>query len=320
MKVFMTGATGVIGSRAVPILLRNGHDVTAVTRSPQASRQFEQSGARVVQVDLFDRSAVARAVAGHDTVINLATHVPRSGTSMFFRSAWKENDRLRAVASATIVDACLETGIERFVQESFAPVYPDRSDQWIDEETPISPVRYNETIVDAEASAQRFTASGRSGVVVRFGAFYGPDSVQTRELIGWIRKGWGPLPGPDTAYISSVSHDDAAAAVAWAVGVPSGIYNVVDDDPVTHRVFVDTLAAAVGVARPKLPPRWITPLMGSVGELLARSVRISNRKLRRSSPWTPRYPSVRDGWPAVVAATRTESNQYDSHKARVNVR
>jgi nucleoside-diphosphate-sugar epimerase len=320
MNVFMTGATGVIGSRAVPILIRNGHGVTAVTRSPQASRQLEQAGARVVQVDLFDRAALARGIDGHDTVINLATHVPRSGTAMFFRSAWKENDRLRTVASATIVDACLETGVERFIQESFAPVYPDRGDQWIDEQTPISPVRYNQTVVDAEASAQRFTEAGRTGVVVRFGAFYGPDSVQTQELIGWIRKGWGPLPGPETAYISSVSHDDAAAAVAWAIGVPPGIYNVVDDDPVTHRVFVDTLAAAVGLARPKLPPRWLTPLMGSVGELLARSVRISNRKLRHSSQWTLRYPSVRDGWPAVVAATRTESGPYDSRSVHVNPR
>ena len=68
------------------------------------------------------------------------------------------------------------------------------------------------------------------------------------------QRGWGPLPGRSTAYISSVSHDDAAAAVAAALSLPAGAYNVVDDEPVTHREFFDTLAAALDVQRPKLPP------------------------------------------------------------------
>jgi hypothetical protein len=70
---------------------------------------------------------------------------------------------------------------------------------------------------------------------------------------------------------------------------------------VTHREYFDSLAAALGVPPPRLPPTWVTPLFGSIGKLLARSLRISNLRLRSSSPWAPRYPSVREGWPSVLA-------------------
>jgi nucleoside-diphosphate-sugar epimerase len=119
-------------------------------------------------------------------------------------------------------------------------------------------------------------------------------------MVQWVRRGWGPVPGPGSAYISSISHDDAAAAVAAALSLPAGAYNVVDDEPVTHREFFDALAAALDVPRPKLPPPWLTPLFGSLGQMMARSLRISNRKLRSVSTWAPEYPSVREGWRAVV--------------------
>jgi 2-alkyl-3-oxoalkanoate reductase len=301
MNIFVTGATGVIGRRLVPILRRTGHEVTAVARSAESRHQLERHGAATVDVNLFDSHALARAVAGHDVVINLATHIPHSSSAIFLPWAWRENDRLRRFASSAIVDACLSTGVATFIQESFAPVYPDCGDWWIDEHMPISPVRYNRTIADAEASANRFSKAGRTSLVLRFGAFYGPDAGQTKDFIEFVKKGWGPIPGSPDAYISSVSHDDAATAVATALTLPSGTYNVVDDEPVTHRVFVDSLAAALGVDRPKLPPKWMTPILGSLGELLARSLRISNGKLRQASQWAPEYPSVRDGWAAVVA-------------------
>ena len=300
MNVFMTGASGVIGRRAIPVLRRAGHTVTATLHSEQSRERLARIGVRTVAVSLFDRDDVARAVTDHEVVINLATHIPRSSLQMFLRGAWRENDRIRRDASAALVDACLASGVSRLIQESFAPVYPDCGDRWIDEHTPLRPVRYNQTVADAEASAGRFEANGRTAVILRFGGFYGSDAWQTRDMVRWVKRGWGPLPGPATAYISSLSHDDAAAAVAAAVSLPSGAYNVVDDEPVTHREFVDTLAATLNVRRPKLPPLWLTPLFGSLGELMARSLRISNRKLRSASTWTPQYPSVREGWRAVI--------------------
>ena len=300
MDVFVTGATGVIGRRAIPMLRRQGHSVTAAVHAGRSRELLARMGATPSAVSLFDADGLARAMRGHDAVINLATHIPHSSTQMLLPGAWRENDRIRRDASAALVDAALASGITRFVQESFAPVYPDSGERWIEEHTPISPVRYNRTLADAETSAGRFQETGRTAVVLRFGGFYGSDALQTREMVGWVKRGWGPLPGPASAYISSVSHDDAAAAVAASLSLPPGAYNVVDDEPVTHREFFDTLAAALGVPCPKLPPPWMTPLFGSLGQMMARSLRISNRRLRSLSTWAPEYPSVRQGWQALV--------------------
>jgi 2-alkyl-3-oxoalkanoate reductase len=305
MRIFLTGATGVIGRRLVPLLREAGHHVTAVARWRGAHAQLERHGATAVAVDLFEPGAVRRAVAGHDAVVNLATHIP-DPSRMFLPWAWRENDRLRREASAVLSDACVASDVTRFIQESFAPVYPDCGDQWIDESTPIKPVRYNRSILDAESSARRFGFSGRTAVVLRFGAFYGPDALQTTQFIKYVSKGWAPLPGPATAYVSSVSHDDAAAAVAAAITLPAGTYNVVDNEPVTHKVYAESLAEALQVAPPKLLPPWVTPLFGSLGALAARSVRISNRRFRSASDWTPRYSSVRQGWGVLLAQVRGE--------------
>ena len=151
MRIFLTGATGVIGRRVLPLLVGLDHSVTAVAHRAQSRSEIELVGAVLVQVDLFARDAIQRAVAGHDAVINLATHLP-AGLRMFLSGAWAENDRIRRIASANLVDAAIAGGVTRFIQESFAPAYPDRGDACIDERTPIAPVRYNRSVVDAERS------------------------------------------------------------------------------------------------------------------------------------------------------------------------
>jgi nucleoside-diphosphate-sugar epimerase len=284
----------------VPALLQAGHDVTAVVRSMARARSFALRGAVVREVDLFEPDSLPAALEGHDAVINLATHIPHMSMGMLAPSAWRENDRLRQIASANLVDAALATGVRRFVQESFAPIYQDKGDEWIDERDPVSPNRYNRSVVDAERSASRFTERGGTGVILRFAAFYGPDAEQTKAMVTAVRYGWMPLLGPEYSYYSSVSHDDAAAAAVAALEVPAGIYNVGDDEPMRHRRLANTLAEALGVPSPRLPPAWTARLAGSFGQMLARSLRISNRKLRGASGWIPRYPTVREGFEAVA--------------------
>jgi len=292
VRVFVTGATGVIGKRAVPLLVAAGHAVTAVGRTPEKRAALERVGATAVAVDLFDPAAVRSAVAGHDVICNLATHIP-SSSRMLLPWAWRENDRVRRLVSAHLVEAALAGGVQRFIQESFGLIYPDRGEAWIDESVRLEPARYNRSVLDAERAAAHFTEGGRTGIVLRFAGFYGPDSPILLDMIKFLRKGWLMLPGPADAYCSSVSHDDAATAVVAALGARPGVYNVVDDEPVRHREYADAFAAALGVKPPKLPPAWMTHLSGSLGETLARSLRISNRKLRDECGWAPKFASVR---------------------------
>jgi nucleoside-diphosphate-sugar epimerase len=300
-QVFVTGATGVIGERVVPELIRRGYRVTAAGRTEEKRAQLAAMGAVAIPLDMFDPAAAQSALIGHDTVINLATHMPSSTFRMLLRREWYENDRIRREGSATLVSAALATGVRRFIQESFAPVYEDGGDRWIDEQWPVRPVPYNLTVLDAERSARRFTEAGGTGVVLRFAAFYGADALM-RDIVRVVRRGWSPLPGSADAYWSSISHEDAAAAVIAALEIPAGIYNICDDEPLIRRELVDTLAAAIGVRPPRLIPTLLTRLGGSLMELWSRSQRMSNASFKRASDWMPRLPSVREGYAEVVRA------------------
>jgi len=300
-RVLVTGATGAVGRRVVPQLLARGQRVTALARTLEKRARLAALGADAVALDLLDADAARRVVEGHDAVINLATHMPPSLLRMLLPWEWRENDRVRRQGSAALVDAALAAGTSRFVQESFAPVYADGGAEWIDESWPLRPAPYNRTVLDAERSASRFTAAGGVGVVLRFAAFYGADRL-LRDLVRAVRHGWAPLPGAATAYLSSVSHEDAASAVVAALDLPAGAYNVCDDEPLTRREWADALAGAAGAPRPRLLPRWLAAVGGTTAELLSRSQRMSNAKLRRAAEWAPRWQSAREGLRAAVGS------------------
>jgi nucleoside-diphosphate-sugar epimerase len=281
-------------------LLTAGHEIGAMRRRPESEPALAALGATPVHADFGDPASLRRAVSGCDAIINLATHMPRLDWHAMLPGAWKENDFIRKTGSANLARAAIDAGVAVFIQESFAPAYPDRGDAWIDETVDLAPARYNRSIGDAERAALGFAAAGRRAVILRFGAFYGPDAEQVADLVGSVRKGWAPLPSRPDAFISPVSHDDAAAAVAAALGAEPGVYNVVDDEPLPRSDFYGGLARELAVPPPKIPPAWLASLMGSVGPLLARSQRVSNRKLKMASDWTPAYPSMREGWPATL--------------------
>lgn len=299
MRIFITGATGVIGSRAVPLLLQAGHTLTAASRSERNREALRRAGAAPVNVDLFDVSSVRRAIAGHDAVINLATHIPSSAVKIMIRWAWRTNDRIRREASAAIATAAIAEGVGRMIQESFALIYPDRGDAWIDESVPVAPTSYNRSVLDAERSAQRFMESGGAGVVLRFGGLYGPDALLA-EMLNMMRRGMSPVPGDPGAFLSSLSQDDAATAVVAALGVPAGTYNVVEDEPMRRGDWTRSLATAAGIPVPRPIPAWMTAIGGSMLRLMSRSERVSNRRFRDASGWAPKYPKASDAWGDVL--------------------
>src|SRR5579885_1562409 len=284
-RVFIAGGTGVIGRRVIPALVRAGYNVTATARSSASADRLRGMGAEPVLVSLFDATALRRAAGKPDIVINLATHMPSSTTQMMLPWSWRENDRVRREGSANLAAAARATGADCYIQESFAPIYADGGVQWIDETWPVAPVRYNRTILDAERAANTFTREGGRGIVLRFAFFYGPDAFTVRDMIAMARKGLAPMPGKPEAYISSVSHDDAASAVVAAITATSGTYNVVEDEPTTRAEWTAALARAVGVEQIKPIPKPLEVLGGPIVGLLGRSLRISNRKFRDVTGW-----------------------------------
>lgn len=196
MRIFVTGGSGVLGRVSLPLFASRGHVVVTPKRE---------------ELDLFDPDAVRVAVGGADAVVHLATRIPP--LDRFDEpGAWAENDRLRTEASRLLVDAAL-LDAELYLQASITFVYPP--DRPVDEETPVGDVAPRlRSSLDAEAEAMRFAASGRRGVVLRFGLLYGPGT--------WSE---GPNPSSD----ASLHVDDAGTALDLALGAPSGLYNVVAD-------------------------------------------------------------------------------------------
>ena len=284
-KIVITGSTGVIGRRAVHELLAAGHRVTGVTRSARGREQLERVGARAVEADVFDEASLRRAFDGADAVVNLLTHVP-SADRMADPSSWEENDRVRTEASAAIARAAQSARVQRLVQESIAFVYADGGDAWLDEDAPVAGGGVTTTALTAERNARELFEGDT--VVLRFGLFMGPDSGSTRAALEAARGGASIAVGPPGAYRPTLWLDDAAAAIAAALRAPAGTYNVADADPLTNAEIDAALAAAVGVQalRPQAPQDGP----------LARSQRVSSRRLRDASGWAPRMRAGTEIW------------------------
>lgn len=295
MKIFIAGATGVLGRRVVPSLADAGHDVVALARSDAKAEGLRAQGASTLAVDLFDAAAVASAVRDSDVVINLATAIPPA-SQMLRRSAWRTTDRLRSDASRNLVDAALGTGASRYIQEALGFVYPDHGSAWIDEDTALDAPAYTRAVLAAEQQTRRFADGGGTGIALRFGLFYCADSSQTRELVALTRRGWLPMPGRGGAYQSWVHVNDAASAVVAALDAPSGAYNVVEDHPLTNDDHATELGELVG-RRLRRPPTWLA--VGPL-RLQARSQRVANRRFRVATGWRPVFGSRRQGWTEVL--------------------
>jgi nucleoside-diphosphate-sugar epimerase len=286
MKVFVAGATGVLGRRAVRELVASGHTVTAIARTPEKAELVSRLGAVPATLSLFDADDIARVCAPHDAICNLATRIPSpTNTSP---DAWRENDRIRSVGSRILTDAAIANGITRFVQESISFLYADGGDAWIDENVALDVMPGMSSVLDAEANARRLS----DGVVLRFGLFVSDRDSYTDFAIARAERGKPVALGSPDAYISPVHADDAAAAVVAALDAEPGTYNVCVDEPPTRRAYTDALTDAFGIKR--------VALHAQGSGYLARSHRISNRRFRAASGWAPRYADATDLWGAVA--------------------
>lgn len=301
MKVFVAGGTGVIGTRAVPALVEAGHEVTAVARSTEKEALVRSMGATPVRVDLFDADAVQTAVAGHEAVVNLATHIPDLSRAPR-QKAWQENDRIRTEAAANLAAAARRAGATRFVQESITFPYVDRGDDWIDELVDRPPSETSAAVDAAEASTLDFTGGGRSGVVLRFAQFYAPDASHTRAMAKLFRTWVNPLIGRPDARVSFIGMPAAARAVVAALGAPAGVYNVADGDPPTRKEAGAVVAEMLGKRSAfSLPMAMVKPV-NPAAEILARSHRIDCTAFTTATGWVPDHDGAAGFAAAIVAA------------------
>ncbi len=275
-KVFVAGATGVIGMRLMPMLRAGGHEVVGMTRSPRRAELLTTMGVKPVVVDAFDTGRLAAAMKAERPAV-----VIHQLTDLGQRD-FAGNARLRSLGTRNLVDAAKAAGVAKMIAQSIAFVYGP-GEQSATEDEPLDtdasePINTTvRGVVDLESAVQEMP----EWVILRYGAVYGPgtwfaqDGLVANQLqVGEIR--------PTGVFTSFVHVDDAARAACLALDWPTGIFNVVDDEPAQDSAWMAAMVLALG-----LPITWptTTRMPGSRGA--------SNQKARRVAGWRPLHPSWR---------------------------
>jgi nucleoside-diphosphate-sugar epimerase len=310
MKVFVAGATGALGKQLVPMLVASGHDVVGMTRTESKRELLHRLGARPVVADALDETAVKHAVAdaAPDVIVHQLTAIPAEIDLRHFDRDFAATNRLRVEGTDHLLAAGAAAGVGRFVAQSNAAVFYDRTggpvksedDPFVSEPPPsmregLDALRHLETAVQA--------ADWTDGVVLRYGWFYGPGTsialTSGGTQVEMLRKRKFPIVGGGTAVWSLIHIVDAASATLAAVqGGSPGTYNIVDDEPATVAEILEGLAAAVGAKRPYRVPRWVGRLVAGepAVEMMTEIRGASNAKAKHELDWTLRYPSWRQGF------------------------
>lgn len=301
LKVFVTGATGVMGRAATTALHAAGHSVTGLARDPDRAEMLKRMQVRPVPGSLFDRETLVSAFEGCDVVCNMATSIP-VGRSGLRPGAWKVNDRIRSEGSRIVAEAARLAGIRRLVQESVSFVYADKGDGWIDEDDPISVTNAAEPVVVAETHTERFADNSRVGVVLRFGNIIG-DDVMTHRRLARARAGQAVGLGRPESWMHVVHPDDVGSAVVAALGAPSGTFNV-GADPIRRGAVVAAFAAAAGQQEGSFYRSLVVRFGGERLEWLTRSQRVSSERFARSAGWKADQPEFGPHWLSQLVRVR----------------
>jgi uncharacterized protein YbjT (DUF2867 family) len=192
MRVFVAGASGVIGVRLVPLLVGDGHEVAGMTRSPEKAETLRQLGALAVVCDVFDGPALRDAVRafGPDVVVSELTDLPDDFDQLGAFGA--ANDRIRREGTRNLLDAAAAAKTPRFLAQSIAWRLPGEWGAAVDE--------LERMVLQAD------------GVVLRYGRFYGPGTFYESEL-----------PEPPRVGI-----EEAAGKTADLLEAESGVVTLID--------------------------------------------------------------------------------------------
>ena len=304
MKVFVAGGAGALGARLVPKLIDAGHEVVATTRSPRKADEIGRLGARGMVMDGLDPESVLTAVgeARPEVIVHemtaLAELEGQSDVRHFDRSFAMTN-RLRGEGTDNLLAAAAEVGARRFLNQSYAAWTYARSGGPVKSEDdpldPDPPKEQRQSLATIEHLERATLEAPLEGVVLRYGAFYGPGTSE--PIFGEMaHRRRLPVIGDGGGVWSFVHIDDAAAATALAIerGEP-GIYNVVDDEPAPSAEWIPALAEQVGAKPPRHLPRWLGRLGGGeVGVSMMCEIRgAANAKAKRELGWKPAHPTWR---------------------------
>ena len=308
MRVFIAGASGAVGRRVVPLAMGAGHQVTGMTRFEDKAEGLRARGAEAVVANALDRAAVVAAVAKArpEVVVHQLTALSSFANLRRFDREFEATNLLRTQGTTNLIAAARAAGARRLVAQSFAGWPYARSGGPVktgeDELDPDPPAKFQGTL-NAIRYLERavLTAEGLDGVVLRYGAFYGPGTSlgEGGKYLKAVRQRRFPIIGEGAGVWSFIHIDDVASATLSAIEHgEAGIYKIVDDEPAPVAEWLPFLASAISAPPPRHIPAWLGRLLvGEHGLAIMNEVRgASNSKAEREFAWQPRYASWREGF------------------------
>ena len=305
MRIFLAGATGAIGRQLVPLLVRDGHQVAAITRSSARAEWLRAQGVLPAVGDVFDRDWLHQVVraSSPDIVIDQLTSIPPKINPRKITEQFAATNRLRTEGTYMLMEAARAAGAKRFLAQSVAFFYapngpePASEDESLERNLP-GAAELAEAVHVHEHAA--LGSPGIAGVVLRYGHFYGPGTFYARDggFAEDVLMRRVPVVGKGRGMFSFIQVEDAAEATARAVTTDAtGIYNIVDDEPAAVREWLPYYARMLGAARPFRVPgfvgRWGAGPYGHF--IMTRQRGASNAKAKSQLCWSPRRPDWRQG-------------------------
>jgi nucleoside-diphosphate-sugar epimerase len=293
MNVFVAGGSGTIGLPLVRALVAAGHQVALLTRSPQKRDELRGLGAAVVVADALDRRALMDAVqrVRPTHVIHQLTALPKDGPRR--ASDLIATNRLRTEGTRNLLEAAIQVDAKRVIVGSFALLSGGPENGSGEHDESAAAVRSMETqVLDANRSG------AIEAVVLRYGLFYGSEVPSTVHMIELIRKRRLPVVRSDRGRLPLINLEDAVTATIRALDKASAgaVYNIVDDEAVSLREVVETIAACSGSANPYHVPGWLPRLVApAMSKLTARQLPLSNATAKAELVWRLKYPTMREG-------------------------
>ena len=289
MRVFLTGGTGYIGSAIAGALIRAGHSVTALTRSPEKERGLLQLGVSPVRGDLANPATYERIAALHDAIVHAAF----------------EDADTDLIALETLIGAARTEEGRHLVYTSGTWVLGDTHGAVAYESTPVrAPAKLVAWRGEHEQLVLLAADEGITPSVVRPGLVYGgKGGLVSRYFASAVEEGAASFVGSGRNHLSLVYREDLAQLYRLIVEKRGwGVFHGVDGVPLLVEEVARAASelAGTGGAVRSIPPSQARARMGDVADALCLDQKVGTRRAGELG-WKPRFPSFLEGVHAAIA-------------------